>query len=471
MNSKFIRHLIIISLLFFTNELMAQFVISSEIKPRLEYRDGYKQLNTMNDAPAFFVSQRTRLNLGFTQDRYKIYLSLQDVRTWGNQRQLVANEANAFSVNQAWGEIFFTKSKNLSLKLGRQAIALDDQRIFGAVNWAQQARSHDALILRYSNPKILNVNLGLAYNQNFGALTNTSYSIPGSYKTFQYLWLNKKFVNSKFQVSILFLNKGDEVKNDTNLNGVIEKGEYWDNYSQTIGTHLKFNHGKMGARANFYYQMGKVAEYNGPNMKPRSIGSMNASIDLNYKILDKLILFAGYEYLSGQSQTDTTISYNETNHSFAPFFGTNHKFNGFMDYFYVGNHANNVGLQDIYFKIKYKHSKFSLGADYHAFLAGAAVRDLNPLNTDPTKEMDRFLGSEIDLYAGIPITKDVKFNINYSIMLGTESMEAIKGGDRKQFNNYAYCELIFKPTIFDSKKFMQKKIKRKIEIVEEKTKN
>ena len=34
------------------------------------------------------------------------------------------------------------------------------------------------------------------------------------------------------------------------------------------------------------------------------------------------------------------------NNSFTPFYGTNHKFNGHMDYFYVGNHIGNVGLRE-----------------------------------------------------------------------------------------------------------------------------
>lgn len=449
------------------SQAFSQFVLSSEIRPRVEYRDGYKKLNTMNDAPAFFVSQRTRLNVAYKTNRFKTYLSLQDVRTWGSQKQLVGNEDNAFSVHEAWGEVFFGKSDVLAMKFGRQEIILDDHRIFGSVGWAQQARSHDALIFKYSNPKILEVQLGLAYNQNMGALSNTSYKDPGNgsgYKTFQYLWLHKKFLDKKLAVSLLFLNKGNEVSYDYNNNFNIDKGEYWDNYSQTLGTHIKYKKDKFGASVSAYYQMGKVAEYRG-DLGPRNISAINIGVDLNYKVYKGLTLFAGYEYLSGQSQTDTSAAYQNTNRAFNPFFGTNHKFNGFMDYFYVGNHLNTVGLQDIYFKLKYKHKKFNIGSDYHAFLSGAKIKDSDILNTDPTKNMSGFLGSEIDLYAGFPITKGVNFNINYSMMFGTESMEAIKGGNRKQFNNYAYCQVVIKPVLFDSEKFMQKKLAKQKELL------
>lgn len=461
------KQLLLFAILFsFSQEILAQFVLSGEYRPRLEYRDGYKKLNTMNDAPAFFVSQRTRLNVGYKNDRFNTYLSLQDVRTWGNQSQLVGNEANAFSIHEAWGEVYFAKSNVFSMKFGRQEIDLDDARIFGNVGWAQEARSHDALIFKYKNPKILEVNLGAAYNQNMAGLTNTSYTIPGSYKTMQYLWLNKKFVDNKLGISLLFLNKGDEVSNDNNTNGTIDKGEYWDNYSQTVGTHINFKQDKFGASLNAYYQAGKVAEYRGSLKTPRSISAFNIGLDVNYQVVKGLTLFAGYEYLSGQSQTDSTGTYKNVNHAYNPFFGTNHKFNGYMDYFYVGNHLNTVGLQDIYFKVKYKNEKFNIGADYHAFLTGAGLRDTDILNTDPTKKMSGFLGSEIDLYAGFPITKGVNFNINYSIMMATKGMEAIKGGDRKQFNNYAYCEIIIKPVFFDSDKFMEKKLEKQAELLQ-----
>jgi hypothetical protein len=33
--------------------------------------------------------------------------------------------------------------------------------------------------------------------------------------------------------------------------------------------------------------------------------------------------------------------------SFNSLYGTNHKFNGWVDYFYVGNHAESIGLVDI----------------------------------------------------------------------------------------------------------------------------
>ena len=97
-------------------------------------------------------------------------------------------------------------------------------------------------------------------------------------------------------------------------------------------------------------------------------------MDVAYTLKEKFTIGLGYEYISGQSKTDTTKAYNDVNHAFNPIFGTNHKFNGYMDYYYVSNHTNNVGLQDIIFRLNYKQKawnvsfRFSSIYDYEQML-------------------------------------------------------------------------------------------------------
>src|SRR4249919_3599073 len=65
----------------------AQFVVSAELRPRLEFRDGYRTLPTEDSKPAAFVSQRSRLNVAYSQKKFSLKVSLQDVRTWGDEGQ------------------------------------------------------------------------------------------------------------------------------------------------------------------------------------------------------------------------------------------------------------------------------------------------------------------------------------------------------------------------------------------------
>lgn len=399
-----------------------EFKISAEIRPRLEYYHGYKQLAAPEQEHGLSISQRTRMNMDFKNSNFIVRISLQDVRIWGNQEQLVANEDFSASIHEAWGEAIISPA--FSIRLGRQEIIYDDHRIFGSVDWAQQARSHDAAVFKLKSDKF-RAELALAYNQDGANLKGTD-NVPRAtnYKAFQNLWMNYKF-SDDFNASFLFLNNGTQIATGG------------DAYSQTIGPRLSFDNKKIKAHATFYYQSGVDASVT--TMKASYLGA-----DVNYKLNDMFAAGVGFERLSGNSQLDA----NDENKAFNPFYGTNHKFNGHMDYFYVGNHINSVGLQDIFLQLDLKTKKFSAGVQPHFFAAAADVND--PAN--PGTAMNKNLGTEIDLYFGFNLTKGVAFKGGYSQMFGTATMEAIKGGDKGEASNWAYAMVIFKPTLFESKK-------------------
>lgn len=399
--------------------MMAQFTLSGEFRPRTEYRHGFKTLVGANQDAAFFTDQRTRLNFDYKSKGYRFYVSMQDIRVWGAQSQLVVADGFTTTLHQAYAEIFL--NDKFSVKAGRQEIIYDDHRIFGNVGWAQQARSHDAAIFKFKNND-LKVDVGLAFNQNEAGLKGTLYTVPKSYKTFQYLWLHKDLENINF--SILALNNGQQV---IDINGAPDGV----NYTQTIGTRVGYKAGKLAAYASFYYQGGKMADANGTKLNANLLG-----LDVAYKATDNVTVVVGFEQQSGNSQIEASDELN----AFTPFYGTNHKFNGFMDYFYVGNHIQSVGLQDAYLKVKYKKGKFNTGIDAHYFLAAADVNDGNG------KAMSSALGTEIDLYMGTTIAEGVAFKLGYSQMIGTETMQALKGGSKDETANWAYMMVVIKPT-------------------------
>ncbi|MCB0477849.1 MAG: alginate export family protein [Crocinitomicaceae bacterium] len=425
----------------------SQFNLSGEVRPRAEFRNGYKTLPDTINKPAFFISQRTRLKFRYDHEKFTFFVSLQDVRTWGNQKQLVANEANAVSLHEAWGLVRF--GKKWGMKFGRQEVNYDDQRMFGAVNWTQQARSHDMLMFKFMGDKF-KLDVAGAYNQSKENLFNTIYTTTGNYKVESHIWANYN-IKDKVKISGLVLMLGQQVSFiDSNL---IQRNH--DNYSLTMGTHVNFKLKDFGGEFNGFYQLGSTA-----TQVAKSISAFNFKLDLYYKVKNfKFTL--GYEILSGQGQTDTSASYGSVSRSFNPFFGTNHKFNGFMDYFFVGNHLGTVGLQDAYFKFAYKHEKFNIGLDAHGFFSAAPVLDQNHFNTTGEyKGMHPFIGLELDLSAGVKIAKWTSLKLGYSQMFSSATMAALKGGDRTLFNNWAYVMIVFNPTIFDQKAFQEKKAKK-----------
>ncbi len=403
----------------------AQVSISGEFRPRTEYKHGQKTLFKDGDKAGFATSLRSRVNFSYQGEGFTTYLSIQDVTVFGENRQLIQADANnSLSIFEAWAHIEL--GKNYATKIGRQMIAYDDQRIMGSVGWAQQARTHDAFLLKHKSNGF-SYDIGLAYNQNEGAVGSpigNNYTTTGffSYKTMQYLWANKKWDN--FAASILVLNNGFQKYDNNIADGV--------NNLTTYGTHLKTNIGGISFALNVYGQSGDITKNQlggdlNTNVKFKS--AYLASLDATFKASEKITLGIGYETISGD---DSSTPEKE---SFFPVYGTNHKFNGFMDYFYVGNHGGNVGLNDFHISSKFKlNSKSTLFAKVLNFSAA------EKLASGETQ-----LGTEIDLVYTHKLKPAVTFQLGYSQLFASDGMEELKGAIADGSQNWAWAMITIKP--------------------------
>ncbi|SEC23742.1 Alginate export [Tenacibaculum sp. MAR_2009_124] len=414
-------------LMVFTIQLsQAQFTLSGEFRPRAEARHGFGTLINTNQDLGFGTSTRARLNAGFKTDSYDFYLSLQDVMVWGENRQILPDDQNdSFAIFQAWAAI--NLGKGFSTKIGRQVLSYDDQRILGGLDWAQQGRNHDAALIKYQKDKLA-IDFALAYNQDYDnptGFTNTgnTYNTTGffSYKTMQMLHLSKKWTN--FSSSLLVMNNGfQKYKED----GVTPDGT---NNLQTIGAHLNYKKGKLGISGNAYFQTGE---------RQGSVDVQEASLlglEFSYKAADKITVELGIESISGAKDDSA---------AFFPLYGTNHKFNGLMDYFYVGNHANSIGLIDIH-----ASANFNLGKKTNLM-----IKALNFSGHQELSSGEKSLGTEIDLV----LKKGFKgFNIvgGYSQMFASNGMYELKGVSENLASNnqsWAWIMLVIKPQFFTTSK-------------------
>lgn len=392
--------------------LMAQFNLSGEFRPRTEYSHGYKSLAGADQAGSLFTSQRTRVNFLFTSDKIKTKMVLQDVRNWGSQQQLVGNEDFASSIHEAWAEVKL--HHGISLQIGRQELVYDNHRILGNVGWAQQARSHDLLLAKYKGN--FNLHLGIAYNQS-GVRTNNFYFGPDAYKAMQFVWFNKSF--GKLNVSVLALNNGVPYTVSTGDAGEIT--EQGIRYSQTIGSFLAYKAGKLSLGGNAYYQMGTDAS-------GKELNAYELMVEAALTVTSHTKVGFSYEILSGTDAGETSV-----NNSFTPLYGTNHKFNGHMDYFFVGNHMNTVGLQDITFIVSQKIHAHTIHAHLHAFMSSEDLPSGN------------YLGTELDLFVVHPIADNIKIQVGYSHMFAGAGMVDIKSGSIDETSNWAYLMFVFTP--------------------------
>ena len=423
-----------------TAHLSAQeLTVSAQLKPRFEARHGFGTLASPDDEAALFVSQRTRLSIDFATDKYEVYMDIQNVGVWGDVSTLSKSDKNGTSFHQAYGVYHF--SSKFAIKLGRQEIAYDDQRIFGAVDWAQQARSHDALLFRFKPGEKSKLDVGFALNANGETNFKEDYAVK-QYKSLQYAWFHTNFTKNT-GLSLLFLNNGMPYNKVTGSDpGGDPTTEQKTTYSQTIGGRFTYKRDRFNFNAATYFQGGETP-WSG-SAGTQDLSAYYLAADASYKVLDVLKLGAGFELLSGDDQ-DGDIT---KNNAFNPFYGTNHKFNGWMDYFYVGNHANSVGLVDIYTPIVFSKDKLQLRLIPHFFSADATI--LEP----GFQKADSYLGTEIDFDIKYELVKNVNVFAGYSHMFATESMEIIKGGSKDETNNWGWIMITFKPTFF-KKKFDQ----------------
>jgi hypothetical protein len=409
----------IIASLFVFSALAQQFDLSAELRPRFENKQGYQLLLNTNQEGSNFVSQRTRLNFGFKNEKLKLKIVMQNVRVWGDVGTLSSDD-KASALHETWAA--YIPNNKISFKFGRQEIVYDDHRIFGNVGWAQQARSHDAFLFKYTPNADNKLDIGFALNADSQSNVDNLYSNAADYKSFQYAWYHGDF--NAIGVSFLLLNTGIEYL-DIDASQTID-------YMQTIGPRLTYKSGKFNANVSAYLQTGKSLN--------NDVSTSYFAGNIGYKVTKEWSLGLGMEQLSGKDSNASSTDIK----SFAPLFGTNHKFNGFMDYFYVGNHANSVGLTDINMTLGYSKDKFSAKLTPHLFSAAADV-------FDGTTKMDANLGTEIDLTVGYKIAKDINLNAGYSKLFATRTLEVLKGGDKNENNSWVWVMMTFKPTLFSHK--------------------
>jgi|AntRauTorcE11897_2_1112592.scaffolds.fasta_scaffold02628_8 hypothetical protein len=394
----------------------AQTSMTGEFRPRTELRDGYRILNTEQSEPAFFTSQRTRLNLLFKGDSYDLNISAQDIRTWGEVTQL--GDTPNVNIHEAWAQLYL--SDEIGLKLGRQELVYDDQRLLGSVNWVQQARSHDALVFKYENPaSSFKMHVGAAYNQEAENLQGNQYSL-NNYKVLSYLWMNKDY--GSLDISGLILTDGFE----------ISSGDV--NYRYTYGTHINLSVTEsINAAGTFYFQ-------NGDDATRTDISAYMAALKVSYQ-LKPVTVSGGVDYLSGGEVGDS----NPSSSTFNTLYATNHKFYGNMDYFLnIPAETQNGGLQDIYLGVGYTASEtVGLNAVYHHFSLPNEIADPN----NATQSLNRSLGSEIDFSVTHKFTSDIRFQVGYSLLFRSESLERVQNREANGLQQWAWAMLVISPKI------------------------
>ena len=412
-----------------SEELKNTLTIGLDMRVRTEWRHGYKSLPTPDTTGAFLINQRTRLNVDYKSKGLDVFLSLQDARVWGQQDPREGQTGTATTNNpsttfplylfEAYAEPHF--NDKLSLRIGRQRISYDNQRLFSENNWRLPGNSFDAARLIYNNKINFTTELVFSFNQSGENIFTTKYKpLVPNYKTLVVSYLNWK-LSDKFVLTTI--NAADGYQSS-------DPAKYTTTYQRfTSGGRLEYSNYNWYLTIAAYDQYGKD-----------STGKKNSAYYFQPEIkytAGSFITRLGMEYFSGSDSS----THPEKNTSFTPLYGTAHSFMGYMDIFDVPGDFNNAGMINPYLFFQWKKNKITLSMQNHVFFSQSRF----VYNGDP---IDKYLGFENDWKFNYTPNKTIDWEIGFSWAKLTKSASIIKkGGDEKLTPYWVYTSLRFTPTL------------------------
>lgn len=412
----------------------AQLSVDAQLRMRGEVNRGYMFIAGPETEFQAGVSQRSRLGFSFAKDHLSMRLNIQDIRAWGGETFYTSTGAWAnqgLDVFEAWMEMNI--SEKARLRLGRQILSLDDERLIAERNWNQYGQAYDALRYRRSDGQ-WETEAVLSYNnQNAMVLGATGgiddfYSDKNRIRMLNYLWVRRPICPTT-TLSYSFISSGYQSPRFENVLYV----------TATSGFHLAHKKESMALNANLFGQFGR-------NISGRKVEAWMATISGSYA-LGRWQWGAGADVLSGNDGSRTNADYVAKDHSFDLLYGARFKYNGYMNQFANLDMATGTaGLIDVYPFVRLGlPEERELRLLLHFFRS--AWKSLPGRADTP---LDAYLGSELDLMYSQSLAQGLKLQGGLSFFFPTERMEVLKGleaGTHKQ-SWWSWIMLTYQPRLW-----------------------
>ena len=410
------------------------FTLDADYLTRGELRIGGLFTEEGDPLNARFILGRTRLGATYSHSWLTARLSAQHAGTWGS------SAGSSLSMYDAWVQMrlpvgFFAK-------VGRQALAYDDERIFGSDDWSMTGMSHDGLKLGFERAGH-KIHLFGAYNQDVDNIDEGGTRFSGGiqpYKSLTSAWYHYDIPKTNLGASLLWARIGMQ---SALVDEEDPEGADKTHFQQLAGVFLSWKPAWFGLETAYYHQWG--TEQNGI-----PLNAWMASVKATATPSEHWSFRTGYDHLSGEEDFATPpqgqigLVHHDVVRGFSSLYGSNHKFYGAMDFFYVQSYVNGFtpGLQNYYAGVTWTPGKkrLSMDASYH-FLSTAA----------PVEDARKDLGHEVELTATWKIASSLSLSAGYSFMQGTETMEILKRSSNKNRLQWAWLMLQVKPTFFSGK--------------------
>ncbi len=396
------------------NKSVRLFDADLEFRPRLEFLEGYggELPNDTTNVETLF-STRTRLNFRLSKNRFSLYSSLQNISRWRSSQN--SNTPISLSVF----ELFLKyKISNYSvLKVGRQAIEIDNGRLFSKANWSQTSRSHQAINWILEKDSINN-QLIVSYRNPLSSDQWNSWW-PG---TPDYNYMLTEFIEFKKTDWKFYILSTTEALRAKEVGSPLY-------VRSTIGGRLTNNFKGLTSTFAGFYQFGQSSS----SIKVRAF-YLQPEVSYEHK---KFTFKLGAEYLSGSNYDfDNSVS-----RSFSTLYGVAFKFMGYLNYFTsFPSDLKGSGLINPYFSSEYKFSEqIKFRAESHLFFSANGLETEHP-------EQPRYLAFEEDFKFKYKINDWTSLDVGFAFMLASEAMELIKTGDSFRVPTFGFIMFTLKPT-------------------------
>jgi hypothetical protein len=367
--------------------------VSGEVRQRTELDD--RDVAGAEPAAAAHLL-RTRLGVSARPAaRVRVVVQVQDARLWGGEDPALAlgtldADADQFDLHQGFFELDSLAGQPLALRVGRQELAYGNERLVGALGWANVGRSFDAARLRWSRGAVAVDVFAAQLVTAVGA--DAPQAIGGVFAS---------WTGARGTVEAFAFGDGDAAE--------VEAGpDLGDRRRQraTAGVRAAGRLGPVGFDAELIGQAGAVAT--AVEAAPRDdVRAYLASAEVSTS-LGPARLAVGATRLSGDDDPADGVD-----RRFDTLFATNHKFYGAMDYF--PRLAGPVGLDDLFVSASGRvGTRWSLRAAAHGFWSAADLGN------------GRALGQEVDLGARYALAPTAAVEAGVSAFRATDRLAADK---------------------------------------------
>lgn len=321
-----------------------------ELRVRSEWRDGYRLMALPGETGNMTTFQRNRFGFSGGWGRMDFRIHLQDIRNYG---QPGGNTQGNMGAAEAW--VSLEVRKGLKAVVGRQKIDIDNGRIVGAANWANPGRFLDG------------VQLIRTREQSRSALMVFWDEVNGTQRL---LGHHIQRFGANRTLTLLAFHQTSDTEYSAFTGGATWKSK--------------------GAKTGWWAAEAYLQAPDAIDTKPASM----------------LVLEAGRKGLSGHATTvgiDLLSNAGQDGVAFRPLLGTNHKFYGWMDHFYLG--AVTDGLINLHLR----HS----GPISESRSWGAVLHQFN------TFDSQSLLANELDLFVTGKEKEGISWTVGWSLMKAT----------------------------------------------------